>query len=67
MFAAKTDPTTTPVTVLTGWLGSGKTTLLNYILTSDHGRRIAVIQNEFGEIPIDGELVEQHIKADETM
>lgn len=47
----------TPVTVLTGFLGSGKTTLLNHILTANHGRRIAVIENEFGEIGIDHELV----------
>ena len=42
-----------PVTVLTGFLGSGKTTLLNRILTEQHGQRIAVIENEFGEIGID--------------
>ena len=46
-----------PVTVLTGFLGAGKTTLLNYILTAEHGKRIAVIENEFGEIGIDHELV----------
>ncbi|KAB2703014.1 MULTISPECIES: CobW family GTP-binding protein [Brucella] len=46
-----------PVTVLTGFLGSGKTTLLNYILKENHGMKIAVIENEFGEIGIDGDLV----------
>ncbi|MZH03717.1 MAG: GTP-binding protein, partial [Nitrospinae bacterium] len=39
-----------PVTLLSGFLGSGKTTLLNYILKQNHGKRIAVIENEFGEI-----------------
>ena len=46
-----------PVTVLTGFLGSGKTTLLNRILTEDHGLRIAVIENEFGEVGVDQQLV----------
>jgi len=46
-----------PVTVITGFLGSGKTTLLNRVLTEDHGLRIAVIENEFGEVDIDGSLV----------
>ncbi|AOE83437.1 CobW family GTP-binding protein [Pseudomonas sp. TCU-HL1] len=46
-----------PVTVLTGFLGAGKTTLLNYILRENHGRKIAVIENEFGEVGIDGDLV----------
>jgi G3E family GTPase len=46
-----------PVTVLTGFLGSGKTTLLNRILTEHHGKRIAVIENEFGEVGVDQELV----------
>ena len=45
------------VTVLTGFLGAGKTTLLNRILTENHGKRIAVIENEFGEIGIDNDLV----------
>ncbi|MBM3451394.1 MAG: GTP-binding protein [Armatimonadetes bacterium] len=53
-----------PVTVLTGFLGAGKTTLLNHILTGQHGKRIAVIENEFGEIGVDNELV---INADEEI
>jgi len=53
-----------PVTVLTGFLGSGKTTLLNRILTEQHGKRVAVIENEFGEIGIDDALV---INADEEV
>ncbi len=47
----------TPVPVLTGYLGAGKTTLLNRILSEDHGRRYAVIVNEFGEIGIDNDLI----------
>ena len=53
-----------PVTILTGFLGSGKTTLLNRILTDEHGKRIAVIENEFGEVGIDQGLV---INADEEV
>lgn len=53
-----------PVTVLTGFLGSGKTTLLNRILTEQHGMRIAVIENEFGEVGIDDALV---LEADEEV
>jgi G3E family GTPase len=53
-----------PVTVLTGFLGSGKTTLLNRILSEHHGQRIAVIENEFGEIGVDQELV---INAEEEI
>jgi G3E family GTPase len=52
------------VTVLTGFLGSGKTTLLNRILTENHGQRIAVIENEFGEIGVDQDLV---IRSDEEI
>ena len=53
-----------PVTVLTGYLGSGKTTLLNRILTEDHGKRYAVIVNEFGEIGIDNDLI---VESDEEI
>lgn len=53
-----------PVTVLTGFLGSGKTTLLNRILTENHGKKIAVIENEFGEIGVDQDLV---INAEEEI
>jgi G3E family GTPase len=48
-----------PVTILTGFLGAGKTTLLNRILKEDHGQRIAVIENEFGESGVDGEILER--------
>jgi G3E family GTPase len=54
----------TPVTVLTGYLGAGKTTLLNRILSEEHGKKYAVIVNEFGEIGIDNDLV---VGADEEV
>ena len=57
-------PRNIPVTILTGFLGSGKTTLLNRILREEHGKRIAVIENEFGEVGIDQALV---INADEEI
>jgi hypothetical protein len=53
-----------PVTVLTGYLGSGKTTLLNRILSETHGKRFAVIVNEFGEVGIDNDLI---VDADEEI
>ncbi|MBE9167983.1 GTP-binding protein [Pleurocapsales cyanobacterium LEGE 06147] len=53
-----------PVTILTGYLGAGKTTLLNRILTYEHGKKVAVIVNEFGEVGIDSQLV---INADEEI
>ena len=57
-------PRKVPVSILTGFLGSGKTTLLNRILSEEHGKRIAVIENEYGEVGIDHELV---INADEEI
>ena len=62
--ASPAAPVRTPVTVLTGYLGAGKTTLLNRILSEDHGKRYAVIVNEFGEIGIDNDLV---VGADEEV
>ena len=58
-----------PVTVLTGFLGAGKTTLLNHILTATHGKKIAVIENEFGEVGIDDGLLAKNTKmqADEEI
>ncbi|QHT61079.1 GTP-binding protein [Paenibacillus lycopersici] len=58
------EDTRIPVTVLTGFLGAGKTTLLNHVLTADHGQKIAVIVNEFGEVGIDNQLV---VGADEEI
>ncbi len=58
------SPAKIPVTVLTGYLGAGKTTLLNRILSEPHGKKYAVIVNEFGEIGIDNELV---VNADEEV
>lgn len=54
----------TPVTVLTGYLGAGKTTLLNRILSEPHGKKFAVIVNEFGEVGIDNDLI---VDADEEV
>ena len=58
------DASKIPVTVLTGYLGAGKTTLLNRILSEDHGKKYAVIVNEFGEIGIDNDLI---VGADEEV
>ncbi|MBB6305867.1 CobW family GTP-binding protein [Xanthobacter tagetidis] len=61
---AETSSAKIPVTVLTGYLGAGKTTLLNRILSEPHGKKFAVIVNEFGEIGIDNDLV---VGADEEV
>ena len=57
-------PEKIPVTVLTGYLGAGKTTLLNRILSENHGRKFAVVINEFGELGVDNDLV---VDADEEV
>ena len=64
MTDASQTPAKIPVTVLTGYLGAGKTTLLNRILSEPHGKKFAVIVNEFGEIGIDNELI---VNADEEV
>ena len=56
-----------PVTILTGFLGSGKTTLLNRILKENHGKKIAVIENEFGAVGIDDKLVEEKTFQEEQI
>lgn len=54
-----------PLTILTGFLGAGKSTVLNYILNADHGMKIAVLINEFGEVDIDNQLVDTVAKGEE--
>jgi len=61
------DSEKTPFTVVTGFLGSGKTTLINYILNEQKGKRICVIENEFGEINIDEKLVSENMASKEDL
>jgi len=65
--ALRNKRNTVPVTIITGFLGSGKTTFLNYILTQNHGKRIAVIENEFGEVGIDDALVKDKFTGEEEI
>ena len=62
-----TDAEKTPVTIITGFLGAGKTTLVNHILKGDHGKLIAVIENEFGAVSIDDALVGENMKEKEDV
>ena len=66
---ARAMANTVPVTVLTGFLGSGKTTLLNHILTQNHGKKLAIIENEFGDVGIDDALLAKNtrMQADEEI
>lgn len=64
MSVARETSTRIPATVVTGFLGAGKTTLINHILHKKHGKAIAVIVNEFGEISIDGQLIVQDDQAE---
>ena len=61
------DDSRTPITVITGFLGSGKTTLVNYILKEQHGWKICVLENEFGEVSIDDGLVAESLDAPEDL
>ncbi len=62
-----TEADKTPVTLITGFLGSGKTTLVNYILKEQNTWKICVVENEFGEVQIDGDLVEENLAAREDI
>lgn len=60
------DSDKTPVTLITGFLGSGKTTLVNYILKEQNTWKICVVENEFGEVAIDNDLVRENLAAKEV-
>jgi G3E family GTPase len=61
------DSEKTPVTIITGFLGSGKTTLVNYILKEQNSWKICVVENEFGEVSIDNDLVKENLAAKEDI
>lgn len=61
------DSEKTPVTIITGFLGSGKTTLVNYILKEQNTWKICVVENEFGEVSIDNDLVKENLAAKEDI
>ena len=63
----RSDAEKTPVTIVTGFLGAGKTTLVNYILKEDHGKKICVIENEFGAVSIDEGLVKENLSVAEEI
>jgi len=64
---AEESSDTTPITVITGFLGAGKTTLVNYILKEQRGWKVAVLENEFGEVSIDDGLVAESVDAPEDL
>ena len=66
-FAEIPESEKTPVTLVTGFLGSGKTTLVNYILKEQTSWKICVVENEFGEVAIDGDLVSENMSAKEVI
>jgi G3E family GTPase len=66
-FEEISDSDKTPVTIVTGFLGAGKTTLVNYILKEQTTWKICVVENEFGEVAIDGDLVEENLAAKEDI
>src|SRR3546814_8430789 len=63
----RSDSEKTPITIVTGFLGAGKTTLVNYVLREQREWKIAVIENEFGQVSIDDDLVGENLAAAEDI